>query len=80
MVFVGSRLFIHHMFSHYVRKIYNGDLANISEVYGMKQAGEDEEDLVSTGPHGFWVAEAYSEENDYCEIVGYAGLSGSLES
>ena len=80
MVFVGSRLFIHRMFSHYVRKIYNGDLANISDVYGMKPAGEDEEDLVSTGPYGFWVAEAYSEASDYSEIVGYAGLSGSFGS
>lgn len=75
MVFVGSRLFMHYMFSHYVRKIYGGDLANISDVYGMKPAAEDEEDLVSTGPYGFWVAEAFSEESDYCEIVGYVGLN-----
>lgn len=80
MVFAGSRLFMHYMFSQFVQKVYDGDLANTSEVYGMKPAAGNEEDLVSTGPFGFWVAEAYSEESDYCEIVGYVGLSGSFES
>lgn len=75
MVFAGSRLFAHYMFSQYVQKIHDGDLANISDVYGMKPAAEDEENLVPTGPFGFWVAEAYSEESDYCEIVGFVGLN-----
>jgi hypothetical protein len=79
IVFAGSRLVIHYMFSQFVRKIYNGDLSNISDVYGMKPVAEDEEDLAPTGPFGFWVAEAYSEESDYCEIVGFVGLSGSFE-
>lgn len=80
MVFAGSRLFAHYMFSQYVQRIHDGDLANVSDVYGMKPAAEDEENLVPTGPFGFWVAEAYSEESDYCEIVGFVGLSGSFES
>ena len=74
MLFFAYRFLLSRAFLGYCEESLRDDLADISRHYKLQPVRPNAEELVPSGPSGFWVVEKERSDKDGLEIVGCVGL------
>jgi hypothetical protein len=73
-IFLGCQRLLSNSFTKYYTSCVQGDLADVAGHYNLHPVSSNTEELLSTGPSGFWIAEKEFPDGSGAEIVGYVGL------